>query len=290
MMNKFLIQKARQANLPHYLLKRGEKLKQSGQRYRHAEHESLVFTNNAYFWNARGEHGNAVDFLMSFYGMDFIEAVAELTGEEFTGQQKKEFDIGDENLCRDMSRAIAYLSKTRGIDYRLIKNLINKKYIYQESDTNNVIFRIYDEQLRPVGSEVNGTLSDKRYKGVQAGSKYGYGFNIPIGEPLKFVLFFESAIDLISFMEIEQAKRKDLNGCLLVSMAGLKESIVRHTLDVFKGHIDALQLVLCVDRDEAGQTFIEHIKTQIKGVREYLVDPAYKDWNEQLQANKCQKP
>jgi len=54
---------ARQADLAAYLIARGEPLKPSGTRYKHAEHDSLVFTGNAYYWNAHKEHGNAIDFL-----------------------------------------------------------------------------------------------------------------------------------------------------------------------------------------------------------------------------------
>ena len=38
-MEKQIIQKARQGNLPEYLLNKGENLIQAGNRYRHAEHE-----------------------------------------------------------------------------------------------------------------------------------------------------------------------------------------------------------------------------------------------------------
>ena len=41
-MEKQIIQKARQRNLPEYLLNKGEKLIQTGNHYRHADHESLV--------------------------------------------------------------------------------------------------------------------------------------------------------------------------------------------------------------------------------------------------------
>ena len=226
--------------------------------------------------------------------MSFETAVTELVGEE-AGQQKKEpeqpadariFCFGDIALCRDMRRTVAYLNKTRGIDYGIIQKLIKEKYIFQENETNNVVFPIYDEQRRPVGAEVNGTLSGKRYKGVKAGSKYGYGFNIPVGEPLKYALFFESAIDLISFMEIELGEGKTLCGCLLVSLAGVKENIIKNTLTMFGGPAGTLRPVLCVDTDAAGQNLLERLKTRYKGVKERLPDSGYKDWNEQLKVLK----
>ena len=126
-------------------------------------------------------------------------------------------------------------------------------------------------------------------KGVKAGSKYSYGFNIPVGEPLKFALFFESAIDLISFMEIEQGEGKSLCGCLLVSLAGVKENIIQNTLTIFGGPSGTLRPVLCVDTDAAGKSLIERLKTRYKGIKERLPDRRYKDWNEQLMALKIAK-
>jgi len=136
--------------------------------------------------------------------MSFETAIYMLTeGNEKkdAGQDKKRdersaktFSLDNIELCKDMRRAIAYLSKTRGIDYDTIQKFIEEKYIFQESKTNNIIFPIYDEQRQIVGAEINGTLSDKRFKGIKSGSKYGYGFNIPISEPLKYALFFESAL------------------------------------------------------------------------------------------------
>lgn len=289
-MNKEIIKKARQTNLPQYLIKRGEKLKQNGQRFRHIEHESLVFTENAYYWNSHGEHGNAIDFLMKFYDMSFKEAVKELAG-----QQKKEsaqllteqtFSFSNIVLCSNMRRTIAYLNKSRFIDYNIIQKLIKENYIFQEEKTNNIIFPIYDESRLIVGAEVSGTLSNLRYKSVKGGTKYGYGFNISIGQPLKYAIFFESAIDLISFMEIERTKGKPLTGCLLTSIAGLKENIIEHTLKAFRGTSHPLQAVLSVDNDEAGKNLSERLKMRNKNIIMLLPDKPYKDWNEQLRAHK----
>lgn len=272
-----------------YLLNKGENLIQTGNRYRHAEHESLVFTENAYYWNSKGEKGNAVDFLMSFYKMDFNTAVKELTG-----QQKKEMDIqphaiqpfsfADLNILQDMRRAIAYLTKTRSIDISIIENLIKSNYIYQESETNNLIFPMYDENHNIVGAETSGTLSERRFKGIKEGSKYGYGFNVgyAVHGAYSYALFFESAIDLISFIEIERMKNKTLSDCLLVSLAGVKENIIVHTLKAFASDLKPLQCVLCVDNDTAGQSLLKNLTAKKINFKIYSPDENYKDWNEQL--------
>jgi len=293
-MNKETVQKARQSNLPIYLLNKGENLIQAGNRYRHADHESLVFTENAYCWNSKGEKGNAVDFLMSYYNMDFTTAI-----EELAGQQKKEmappravqiFSFGNLSISQDMRRAIAYLAKTRGIDTAIIDNLIKTKYLFQENETNNIIFPMYDEAHQIVGAETSGTLSERRFKGIKEGSKYGYGYNIGYADSHRwysYALFFESAIDLISFIEIERMKKKTLSGCLLVSMAGVKENIIEHTLKTFSNPSKSLQCVLCVDNDTAGQNLLANITERGLNPQTHFPDKKYKDWNEQLKSVKA---
>ena len=293
-MERQIIQQARQSNLPMYLLNKGEKLIQTGNRYRHAEHESLVFTDNAYYWNSKGEKGNAVDFLMSFYNMDFTTAV-----EELTGQQKKEmakqpyivqpFSFNNLDFSLDMRRAIAYLTKTRSIDIIILEYLIKCKHLFQENKTNNIIFPMYDENNIVVGAETSGTLSERRFKGIKEGSKYGYGYNIRYADPqgsYSYALFFESAIDLISFIEIERMKNKTLAGCLLVSMAGVKENIIEHTLKTFANNFKPLQCVLCVDNDTAGQSLLKNLTARNINPKIHLPNGEYKDWNEQLKSIK----
>jgi hypothetical protein len=293
-MERETIQKARQSNLPLYLLNKGESLIQTGNRYRHAEHKSLIFTENAYYWNSKGEKGNAVDFLMSFYNMNFSTAVKELAG-----QQKKEitaqphaiqpFFFDNLDIYHDMRRAVAYLTQTRSIDISILENLIKSKYIFQENKTNNIIFPMYDENNNIVGAETSGTLSDRRFKGIKAGSKYGYGYNIGYMNSqgiYLYALFFESAIDLISFIEIERMNNKTLSGCLLVSLAGVKENIIEHTLKIFSNN-STLQCVLCVDNDMAGENLRKNISTKKINFKNHFPNERYKDWNEQLKSVKA---
>jgi len=288
--DKIQIQKARQTDLAEYLRSVGVPLVRNGHRHAHKEHDSLIFTKNAYYWNSRQEKGNAIDYLTRNMGMSFADAVQALTG--FTPdtvletQDKTMFN--GLTLNSDYRRAIAYLHRARGIDYGIITRLIDRKHLMQEDTTNNAIFPIYDENNAFVGAELEGTLSERRFKGVSAGSKYGYGFNIrfpmPHGEGYDYALFFESAVDLISFMDIKQNhENKPLMGCLLVSLAGLKLNILQHTLKAFTG---TLQPILCVDRDNAGVEFQNAVEGLKIAYRTQQPLEGYKDWNEQLQAIK----
>jgi hypothetical protein len=295
---------ARQTNLAEYLISIGEPLVDTqGGRYRHKNHDSLVFTENAYYWNSQNESGNAIDYLVRHKGMDFISAVLELINasppDERVNEQKRheQFMFTNIEFSPDMRHSIAYLVKTRRINYDLIKKLIVSNLLYEElqhhSDpatkkdyqAHNIVFPMYDEENQIVGAETQGTLTDKRFKGLKNGSKYGYGYNInPCNsDTVRFILFFESAIDLLSFWDIKNSENKILNDCLLISMAGLKENIVNHTLNAAK---QPVQPFLCVDNDTAGANFIKAVTGQIEDIKPYLPNPEYKDWNEQLKASK----
>jgi len=278
---KALIQQARQTNIGEYLMSTGLQLKRNGKRYKHPEHDSLIFTDGAYFWNSRQESGNAVDYLTRHLDMTFGEAVEALTG--FTPSAPPDTQTAELLLNNDCRRSIAYLNKTRKIDYEIIIDLVKNKLIQQEANTNNAVFSMLDEHGQTVGAELQGTLSDKRFKGVQAGSKYGYGFNLKYGKKPDFIMFFESAVDLLSFVNIVKLQNRVLDDCILVSMCGLKTNIVTHFLSTFTGVSGVFS---CVDNDNAGVEFenaLEGLKIAFKA---HKPDKAYKDWNEQLQAVK----
>ena len=276
--------KARQANLAEYLINHGEPLKRIGRRYQHSEHDSLIFTENAYFWNSRGEHGNAIDYLVRHKGFTFIEAVKELLAVNTPSQNvNPNFSWSGIEKTADMRRTIAYLTKHRGIDETIVTDFIKRKLLFQQLGTNNAIFPIYDETGEIVGAELAGTLSDKRFKGVESGSKYGYGFNVLCGSNPRYILFFESAIDLLSFMDIKRDIIEKMKGSILVSLAGLKISTFKHSLKAFG---DTLQPVLCVDNDNAGDDFLSRLQAEFDGLKVYCPEPQFKDWNDQLRAIK----
>ena len=279
-----LIKQAASADIAEYLTSQGVPLIPAGTgRYKLAEHDSLVITGGMYYWNARKESGNAIKFLRSYYDMGFREAVMELTGGEAVKntvpiappvpEAKPAF--AEIELAPDMERVIAYLTEQRGLSQLLVKQLITERLLFQEARTNNAIFPIY-ETHKMVGAEVVGTMPQQRFKGIKTGSKYGCGYNLTFGDETAYALFFESAIDLLSFIDLSRMRGKGLEGCRLTSMMGLKENIVEHTLQALP---EGTQPFLCVDNDEAGANFIAQM-----GLTARLPDPAYKDWNDQLKA------
>lgn len=289
MISKKLIKQARQANLVDYLNnKHNFKLKKEGNRYRDLHHDSLVITlPNAYYWNSKQSSGNSIDFLMNHLNMDFKTAVQELTNTNL--EHKKTLDqlphtnqgFTAPEPAESFARAFAYLNKSRCISNNIITQLIKNKQIIQTKQHNNIAFLIADEKNTIVGAELQGTLTYKKFKGIAANSKYGYGFNIQIKEPKK-AFFFESAVDLLSFYQLckNNILNVPLNSSILVSMAGLKVNTLCNTLTAFK--ID-FEPCVCVDGDVAGNNFKTALKKQNIKFKEILVPEGFKDWNEYLQ-------
>lgn len=279
--SKEQIRQARQADLAEFLKSKGVNLIRNGTRYRHPDHTSLVFTKNSYYWNSRAESGNSIDYLVKHLGYSFNQAVYELTKEKNTPKPTNLecFNIDNITLSNNYNRAFAYLSKTRYIDNNIITQLKNNNHLFID-ERNNIVFPIYDENNKIVGAELQGTLTYKKFKGISKNSKYGYGFNIKTSHQPKKAFFFESAIDLISFYQLcEYCFQADIEDSILISMAGLKLNIIKHSLKAFK--ID-FKPILCVDNDKAGQNFKQALKNENKAFKEEVLPQPFKDWNEYL--------
>jgi len=276
-----IIQQARQTDLPRFLLDRGEPLRKVGKRWEHRIHDSLIISGNMFYWNSRQKKGNSLDFVMLYYGWSFHQAIQELTASGYTKPvsdivvAKKPFSV---SKGTNIKRVIAYLCKTRNIDYAVVKFFLSR-HLLGLDDKGNIVFKIFNEVNELVGAELCGTLSDVRFKGFAEGSLDGYGFNIVFGNP-KSALFFESAIDLMSFFQLNKSKIKD---AILVSMSGLKENIISHCLEIY--NLSPCNAFLCVDNDAAGDEFIKFLQANYDGVTPYRPPIGFKDWNELMSTN-----
>lgn len=289
-----IVRQARQADLGQWLRMNGVPLKKAGQWWYVEDHDSLRIQGNKWYHNSQSIGGNSIDFLVYYYQMPAKQAIIELVGaisglglrKEKCGVKEKNirahsFDFTSVETDTDYRRILAYLVKTRGITFNIVMDEIKNGHLYQEKGTANAIFAILDETGKVVGAETNGTLSYKnaRYKGLKAGSLSGYGYNTGQRQNPRFILYFESAIDLLSFISLSAIRSKLLRECLLVSMAGLKPSVVVTTLHAF-GSFGSTP-VLCVDNDASADAFIDRcIVYPAAIIRRPLCE--FKDWNDQL--------
>lgn len=284
------VRSANSVNLPDFLTAQGENLVRSGKGYRLKEHNSLFIQENRWYWNSRSKGGNNIKFVMEYYNKTFPEAVDMLNGGRIFNRDvayhneikpptepehiKNEIKINEAPNCK---RAIAYLTKTRELDYNIVIDLVRQKKITQDLK-GNAVFMAKDENGMTVGAELVGTSSEHRFKGVATGSSYGYGFEVCKGNP-EHALFFESPIDLLSYLQTYQ---NELDNHLLVSMTGLKPGTVEETIKRY--NISDNHTFLCVDNDNAGNEFVERLKQKHPEMHRIKTINGYKDWNEQLKA------
>lgn len=266
------------------------------------EHDSMRINvdKNCYIRNSDGSKGDAIKILQEYCGLQFREAVQQLTPEYRDSQtvikqnaDRKIYSTStpqrsipkEENevytLSADNRRAAAYLQRTRGIDSGIVSELIHNGKVRQD-ERNNAVFRIFDEQGNWKGAELVGTNTFMEKKFKQSTAETGYGFTIDIGTPSK-VCFFESAIDAISYYDLHKDNLKDV---ALVSLAGVtKTKTLFDTVERMKEQhgISNENIWLCVDRDEAGLKLIKDCKEQLQGCKAYITpDVNCKDWNELL--------
>lgn len=264
---------ARQTNIKQFLESKGVHLKRVGRgEYRHPDHDSLqIKDGNCFNWFSRNikDGKNAITLVMELYGWDFQTAVKELTG--FTPCVRSSDELTDDyqpyrsEVNTDCKRVIAYLSKTRGLDYKTVVSLIKDGKLRQDQRGNACFIRANGS------AELHGTGG--HWKG-QNGSQDGYGFEYAVRSSVKWVSYCESAIDLLSLYQLNKGK---LNDMLLVSMSGLKPEVIRHYLEIYPKAVH----IVAVDNDEKGREFWERVSAEFPKLKARLPKNV-KDWNDLL--------
>lgn len=286
-------ERANLVNLPQFLMSHGFDLKKVGKEYVWKEHDSLHIKDNGpgergqWFRFSENKGGDNIGLLREYMDMSFIDAVKALTGEHIdrtytpshtyepkpVQQTARELSLAEADNCR---RVFAYLCKTRGLDYDMLSALVKKGVISQEEKTGNVLFKYFDTDGKVIGAEKVGTSTEHKFKGIATGSVGGHGFEVVRGTGEK-AFFFESAIDMLSYLQMHS---KELDNCRLVSMMGVKPSIVLDTM--LRHNIAAENVFLCSDNDTAGNEFAQRLQEQYPDMKRIITPDTYKDWNDML--------
>ncbi len=279
-----LVERARNADLSEYFKSAGYDVEQRRDELHIKGYGGLFVNTNDNSWYCFSENKggtNSVNCLTDILGMDFKSAVEELAGRSVTyhrakqtavsfSAEKKELSLPERD--DNMKKVFAYLCKTRGISAELVSQLAHDKLLYQDKK-GNAVFLHKDESGKIIGAEIQGTNSEKRFKGVAPGTSESV-FSLKIGEPQKCYIF-ESAIDLLSFKQL--ANPEKLRNAVLVSMAGLKPNALKNI------SASGMKMYSCVDNDEAGRDFTA--RNMLVPCRKILEENGVKDWNELLQKN-----
>lgn len=262
------IQIARRADLYEYLLRyHPDSVKKAGfGRLQHKQHDSLIITQGKGFChNSRNKTGNGVDYLMEYHGYSFQRAVAALA--TFAGAaepvQRVTTYTKPETTSGAFKRVFAYLTVTRKIPRDVVTELIAKKLLSEDLQHNCVFASDACNY-----SELVGTLSDVRFKGIAPGSDAD-GYWVAGNVDADTVYICESAIDAVSLFAIQKTIAPE-RAAAVASIGGLKPAAVRRLQERFS------TCVIAVDNDDAGEKFAATFP-ELRRIKS-----KWKDWNEDL--------
>ncbi len=278
--------KANSVNIMDLAVNRGYEVVRKNGEIRIADKHGLVISKDGTKWNHFSEKtgGGPIQFLMHMEGKTWLESINELLNKtnSITYVQKNnnsettkaELILPEKN--DNYKKMFAYLIKTRKIDTDVIQLFVDKKQLYQDIK-GNCVFVGYDENNQSKFASLRGTNSEVQFRGDCKNSNKEYSFNLKNESDTLFI--FESPIDMMSYMTLMQKHRVEIKGNF-ISLGGLSTK----PLDRFLSNNDSIEkIIICVDNDEAGQSFTKALKTSYSN-KYFLKEhkPKAKDFNEQL--------
>lgn len=294
-----------------YARSHGYELVQQGSYYTMKEHDSMVFTPQGnWFWNSRGVHGSALEFMMYYEGRTLPESVLTLAGEVERQESrpavqqavhtpapklepvKAAFRLP--NKSREFRLLYGYLCGARGVDKLVVKEMIQQGKLYQSEYTradgrvlSNVTFVYQDPEGKAVGAFQRGTYDipgKAPYKRDVPGSDKQYGWQLSGEGQITEIRVFEGAIDAASDASLSAMKTPATwnYGVDRLSLEGLNFQPLQNYL---QNHPEVRQVTLMLDGDEPGrkaaQRFAETLREKGYDVED-RVPLMGKDWNEVL--------
>lgn len=275
------LEQARNADLVSYLQRHGFDLKKEGKSYRVKNYSGgLIVTNNRWYWQSERVGGKSIDFLTTVLEMPFRNAVNELQGvpvipAEYSvpAEPERQTAVQMPERGNNDRRVIGYLCRSRGILYSNVQRLLRSGTLYQDR-CGNAVFVICNEQGVAVGAEVHGTNTAARFKNSTRHT--GYGFSLRCGNQVTGAMFFESAIDLISYYQMHSSQ---LTHHELISIAGTGND---RTISLYHERYPDRKICICCDNDAAGDRLIAKMRSELD-CRVYVHRPvASHDWNDAL--------
>ncbi|MEY8462292.1 DUF3991 domain-containing protein [Streptococcus merionis] len=276
--------------------------KVSGQVYEHPDHDSFrIFADtNTFKWFSQDRQGDVIDLVQVLAGVSFKEALTYLKTGNF--DQAKVTEIAYQPFRYDLREssfdlARAYLNHVRGLSDDTINAfgqqglLAQAAYQTKLAQEPVLVFKSYDHRGKLQGASLQGLTKNSQhergYLKKTAKGSHGYiGMSFDIGKPKRLV-FCESMIDAMSYYQLHQ---KALANVRLVSMEGLKQSVIsyqtlrlvaeeqgkpdfldtltpnrlNHYLSIIRDTTTYFQthegmIILAVDNDEVGLAFCDKL-------------------------------
>ncbi len=307
---------AKNANIISYLQSNGYSLAQDGRDFKGKIHDSLVIrADGRWYWNSKAIGGKspiellkqiliedygycddksavieAVKRLAEFCGVvsndyhssrKLPEAVAKQKDSDVNNNSKDGFQLPEPN--KSVSRVIAYLCNTRGLDTDIVKELIRQRKIYETKDYHNAVFVSYDKDGVPRHAFLRGTytLSEKQFKKEVDCSDKSFPFTLHGLKSSSRVFCFEAAIDAISHASLYKRKGLDWHKDFRIALGGTSFLGLNRFLEE---NPSINHITVCLDNDQTGLRRGMKLKQEFEA-KGYLVDlefPISKDFNQDL--------
>ena len=301
--SKAEIERARELDLLTYLqtYEPHELVRISSAVYSIRSHDSLKISNGKWFQWSTGVGGvSALDYLVKVQGMDFVSAVLRVLEctryatptKTYTPKRAKPTDFVLPAPYENNDRVAAYLTG-RGLSKDLLNMYFNMGLVYEDRQ-HNCVFVGFDKDTVPRYAMLRSSDPSSTFLREVEGSDKRYSFSAPhSGSKTLFV--FESAIDCLSFIELQRMENplrkpdnylslsgvyRPRNGEAADLPAALNEYLLRN------GSIR--HIALCLDNDDAGVKAAMAICAAMpdKYTAELLPPQSGKDYNEQLMMRK----
>lgn len=277
------IDAANHIDLPEFLRSRGETLIHSGFEWRWKRHDSVTMRGNMWFQHSRNQGGYPIDFIRTFFNLNFKDSVHLLLGSKVsytlpqadTIRKPKPFALPARNA--NMDKVFGYLVNTRRISSDVIVNFSHNGTLYEELGTHDAVFVGVDENGNARHAHRHGTFySREKNKMTVVGSDSQYSFHFEGTNELLFV--FEAPIDMLSYIDLHRGGWQNFS---YLALNGVSPRPLQHFI---QQRCDIHTVVLCLDNDTAGQAASNRIAQLLKEDGIYVrrdISQA-KDWNEDL--------
>ena len=301
--SKAEIERARELDLLTYLqtYEPHELVRISSAVYSIRSHDSLKISNGKWFQWSTGVGGvSALDYLVKVQGMDFVSAVLRVLEctryatptKTYTPKRAKPTDFVLPAPYENNDRVAAYLTG-RGLSKDLLNMYFNMGLVYEDRQ-HNCVFVGFDKNTVPRYAMLRSSDPSSTFLREVEGSDKRYSFSAPhSGSKTLFV--FESAIDCLSFIELQRMENPLRKPDNYLSLSGVYRPRNGEAADLPAALNEYLlrnggirHIALCLDNDDAGVKAAMAICAAMpdKYTAELLPPQSGKDYNEQLMMRK----
>ena len=250
------VERANRVDVVEYARSMGFEITKSGNWYKAKGQGGLYFNRPANTWHWETEDAGgvgAVSLCMKLENKTWIEAVKTLLNEDMEPirhtstwkpepETPKEFTLPDAN--NTYKHMTAYLTKTRGIEPSVLKAMIDRKYVY-ENTKKSCVFVGRDKEGNARHASVRSTNTmGKVFKQDVPGSQKAYSFNIPGDSGILNV--FEAPIDLLSYVSLQKVLGKQTRDSYL-ALGGTTDKALERFLHDYP---DIQKIRVCTDNDK----------------------------------------